>query len=233
MDSVAWKPPWDTDEVGPRPVTDQPGEPDTGDRGTAKTAPDDTATEEGDRLRAVGVHSEDPGTSAAVLPRRRIALIAAAVFAVMMAAMWIWILFIYDPGRLIDELPDTAFPTAAEKICADAVAEISELPPAQSTNDPVERAAVIDDANTALSLMVSQLAPIAPSAPPESAEAVHEWLDDWATHIGDRESYADALRSDPEARFTETPKGTKQISRAIDGFAEVNRMPSCATTGDV
>ncbi len=166
-------------------------------------------------------------------PRRRIGLIAAGVFAVVVAATWIWMLFIYDPGRLIDELPDKAFPTEAEQICADAVAEISELPPAQTTDDPIERADVIDDANTILSRMLGQLAPLVPSEPPESNEAVSEWLDDWATHIGDRQAYADALRTDPDARFTETPKGTKQISRAIVGYAEVNDMPSCAPPGDV
>ncbi|MEZ5238114.1 MAG: hypothetical protein R2716_03935 [Microthrixaceae bacterium] len=52
-------------------------------------------------------------------------------------------------------------------------------------------------------------------------------------HLGDREDYAAALRADPEARFTETPKGSKQISRAIDSYAQVNRMPSCGTPGDV
>lgn len=165
--------------------------------------------------------------------RRRIAFIAAGIFAVATFAMWMWMFFIYDPGLMIDELPDRTFPTEAEQICAEVNDAISELPPAEATDGPVERADVIDTANADLSAMLAQLAPLTPTDPPESAEAVKEWLDDWATHLADRQRYADTLRRDPTARFTETPKGSKQISRAIDSFAEVNRMPSCGTPGDV
>ena len=158
---------------------------------------------------------------------------AALVFLVASTLMWIWMLFFYDPGLLIDELEDRTFPTAAEEICAAALEEIDELPPAEVTFDPLERAAVIDEANDILAVMLSQLAPLAPTEPPEAAEAVEEWLDDWSTYLGDRQEYADALRDDPEARFTESPKGPKQISRAIDSYAQVNRMTSCETPGDV
>ncbi|MEI2700204.1 MAG: hypothetical protein V9E94_18420 [Microthrixaceae bacterium] len=43
------------------------------------------------------------------------------------------------------------------------------------------------------------------------------------------------LRIDDDARFLETVKGsdTKGISRAINSFAQVNRMESCMTPGDV
>jgi hypothetical protein len=158
---------------------------------------------------------------------------AAGAFTVAMVAMWLWMLFIYDPGLMIDELPDQTFPTAAEQICATANDTIIHLPPAEATDDPIERADVIDTANATLSTMLAELAPLAPTEPPESAEAIEEWLDDWGTHLGDRRRYADELREDPTARFTETPKGSKQVSRAIDGFAQVNRMPSCETPGDV
>ena len=33
--------------------------------------------------------------------------------------------------------------------------------------------------------------------------------------------------------FTETARGGEQLSKVIDNFAEVNDMPSCATTHDV
>ncbi len=147
--------------------------------------------------------------------------------------MWLWILFLYHPSLLIDELPDPTFPNAAEKICAMADDEIGHLPPAEATKDPVERADVIDTANQTLTRMVAELAPLAPTQPPESAEAVNEWLGDWKTHLADRQRYADELRKDPEARFTETTKGSKQVSRAIDSFADVNSMPHCGTPGDV
>ncbi|MEZ5238115.1 MAG: hypothetical protein R2716_03940 [Microthrixaceae bacterium] len=87
-------------------------------------------------------------------------------------------LFIYDPGLLVDELGDRTFPTEAERICAAALEEISHLPPAEATEDPVERAEVIETANATLASMVAQLAPLAPDEPPEAAEAVDEWLGD-------------------------------------------------------
>lgn len=174
-----------------------------------------------------------PGTNDDPPARRRVAFIAAAVFAVATMSMWIWMLFVYDPGLMIDELPDRTFPTEAEQICAAANETISDLPPAEATDDPIERADVIDTANATLSRMLGELSPLTPAEPPESAEAVEEWLGDWTTHLEDRERYADRLRDDPTARFTETPKGSRQVSRAIDAFAEVNRMPSCGTPGDV
>jgi len=165
--------------------------------------------------------------------RRRIALIAAGVFTLAATAMWIWMLFVYDPGLLIDELPDPAFATDAEEVCAAATSVISDLKPAEATNDPIERADVIVTANDTLARMLGELRTLVPSEPPESTEAINEWLDDWATHVQDRQDYAEELRVDPTARFTETPKASKQISRAIDSFAQVNRMPSCETPGDV
>lgn len=190
------------------------------------------------RVRRGSVRQEAPPSRAEVDPgaggrRRVLALVAAAAFTLAMVAMWVWILFVYDPGLLIDELEDRTFPTEAEQVCAAAIEDIAELPPAESTEDPTERADVIDTANASLSTMVMQLSGLAPADPPEAAEAITEWLGDWRTHLGDRQRYADALRVDPEARFTETPKGTKQISRAIDSYAQVNDMPSCATPGDV
>lgn len=165
--------------------------------------------------------------------RRKLTLALVAVFTIGSFAMWIYILFIYDPGLLIDELPDKTFPTAAEAVCADAVAEIELLPEAQTAEDNIERAAVVTEANGYLTSMVDELRLIAPIDPPESAEAVNEWLDDWEIHLEDRTEYAQRLASDPEARFTETPKAEKQISRAIDSFAQVNSMVSCSTPGDV
>ena len=62
-----------------------------------------------------------------------------------------------------------------------------------------------------------------------------EWLDDWTTYIGNRQRYVENLRVDDEARFLETTKGsdTKGITRAINSFAQVNRMDSCETPADL
>ncbi len=50
--------------------------------------------------------------------RRKLVLTLVAVFTIGSFAMWIYILFVYDPGLLIDELPDKTFPTEAEQVCA-------------------------------------------------------------------------------------------------------------------
>ena len=60
-----------------------------------------------------------------------------------------------------------------------------------------------------------------------------EWIADWRTYLGDREAYADALRTDPEARLYVTAKDREQVTEYIDAFAADNHMPACATPIDV
>lgn len=165
--------------------------------------------------------------------RRRIALTAAAAFTIVTFVLWIYAFFIYDPGLKVDELADRTFPIAAQKVCAAAEARLETLPPANTAKDAVERADVIDSADAILTTMVADLKPLVPEGPDNVRTGLETWLSDWETHIGDRAAYADALRQDSDARFLETRKGRRQVSRAIDGFAEVNRMESCSTPGDV
>ena len=148
---------------------------------------------------------------------------------------WVYVLFFYDPGLLIDELADRTFPTAAEQVCAAAKAEFDQLQPADQARNAQERADVVAESNDILTRMVADLRPLAPTSPEQVASGVDEWLDDWETYIGDRRLYVEELRIDDEARFLETVKGsdTKGISRAINSFAQVNRMESCMTPGDV
>jgi hypothetical protein len=174
-----------------------------------------------------------PGDRPASDRRRRLAVAAGTLFAVVTMGAWVWMLVIYDPGLLIDELEDRTFPEAAEEVCAVAVANIEALPRAEAAQDAAGRAAVVTVANQELATMLAGLRPLAPTEPPEAAEAVNEWLDDWDSYLADREQYAEDLARDPETRFTERQKGGKQISRAIDAYAQVNRMTSCETPGDV
>ncbi len=167
----------------------------------------------------------------------RIALVLGATFAVATFGVWIYALFFYDPGLMIDELKDQRFPKAAEEICHQARVKIEALPTASETKDHVERADVVDEANAALRQMTTELAAIVPTDGDAKEQRVNsgvaQWVDDWNTFIGDREDYATALREDPMTRFTESLKSNRQISRAIDAFAQVNRMDSCAVPGDV
>ncbi len=147
--------------------------------------------------------------------------------------MWIYAFFIYDPGLKVDELADRTFPRAAEEVCAGSRSELDALPPANVSRTADERADVVDAANGRLRAMVDRLRAIVPQGQGRISTGIDEWLNDWSTYIDDRQAYADGLRADPQTRFTETVKANRQVSRAIDGFAEVNRMQSCTTPGDV
>ena len=60
----------------------------------------------------------------------------------------------------------------------------------------------------------------------KDAKYIGEWIDDWSTFISDRQPYADHLRTNPQAEFLVTEKDGSQISKSLDNFADVNKMPS-------
>jgi hypothetical protein len=169
------------------------------------------------------------------VPRRRVAVIATLVAVAVLLTGWVYVLFVYDPGLMIDELADRTFPTQAEQVCAAARAELDALPRAEVAQSADERADVVARSNLVLSQMLAELRPLTPTESPVGNEAVGEWLDDWETYLGDRESYVENLQVDDEARFLETTKGsdTRGITRAINAFAQVNRMESCTTPADL
>jgi hypothetical protein len=158
-------------------------------------------------------------------------LIGAAVLA--MAAMWGYVLYLaLGPGRADppDRLADPTFAAAAEARCAQTRAAIDALPPAFATPEPADRVAVLTEANEELERMLDDLEALAPSG--DDGRIVGLWLEDYRIFLDDRRDYADRLRADPEARLLVSPKDERQITRAIDGFAEDNRMESCETPLD-
>jgi len=160
-------------------------------------------------------------------------IILALLLVLALVAGWIFVLFIYRPSHQLDELSDARFPKAAEKICAVTMAQVGDLPPASQAANAEARSKVVTQADALLGGMVAQLDTIAPTGNDKASAGVREWVADWRNHIGDRDQYAEALRTNSDARFLESTKGTRQLSRAIDGFAEVNKMESCSTPGDV
>lgn len=167
--------------------------------------------------------------------RIRAGLVVTALAVTALVGAWLYVLFIYDPGLMIDELGDRSFPTAAEEICADTRSQLEALPPANLAEGPEDRADTVEVSNGYLLEMVDRLRPLTPDGPADERAGVQEWLDDWVVYIGDRQQYVDNLRDDEDARFLESTKGApnRGITRAINGFAEVNRMESCATPGDL
>jgi len=106
------------------------------------------------------------------------------------------------------------------------------LPPAWETDTPATRSDAIDESVVILNDMVAELSTLPTGT---DQEAVDEWIADWQTYVEDRADYAKRLRADPLARFyvTQSDRDRRQITLAIDKFAETNAMPSCETPADL
>lgn len=161
----------------------------------------------------------------------RVGLVTTAVLVLVVA--WLYILFFYRPAKQIDELTDRKFPVAAERICAATMEQVDALPIASMAANPKERGDTVATANAALADMVDELRAVQPGGDTPEDRGVREWVGDWQQHVEDREVYATDLQSGEDARFLESTKGARQLSRAIDSFAQVNKMPSCETPEDV
>ncbi|MGH9229645.1 MAG: hypothetical protein ACRD07_13145 [Acidimicrobiales bacterium] len=155
-----------------------------------------------------------------------------------LVSMWGYVLFLaFGPGRQppIDRLDDPAFAEAAEERCAATLEDVDRLPVASASHTAAERADVLTRANGVYAAMLDDLDDLETLAPAgDQRRRANEWLGDWRTYLGDREAYADALRTDPDARFLVSPKPGegRQITGWIDEFAKANRMPSCASPTD-
>jgi hypothetical protein len=166
-------------------------------------------------------------------PRRGIKSVLVVTVVAALVLGWIYVLFVYRPEKQIDELTDRAFPVSAEQICKSAMQQVDELPIASMAANPKERGETVAEANAVLATMVAELEKVAPTGSTPEDKGVREWVGDWDQHVKDRTVYADELQAGEDARFLESTKGARQLSRAIDAFAQVNKMPSCETPQDV
>ena len=163
---------------------------------------------------------------------RLLGRIAVLVLVLGLIAMWVFALwFPHDvPGRLADP----AFPNAAQPICQATMDRINALPKSIETPEASARADVVDRGTVEIERMVTELRSVLPAAQPER-DIASRWIDDYATYASDRRDYTRQLRTDPTTRFavTQSDRDNKQITYAIDHFAQVNPMPACVTPGDV
>lgn len=174
-------------------------------------------------------------------PRRRLrpGRLVVVIIVTALVGMWGYVLFLaFGPGRQspVDRLDDPAFAQAAEVRCADALADIEQLPLATEATSAADRADVVAEANDVLASMLDDLDDLAVLAPQgDQRDVVDEWLTDWRTYVGNRRDYADALRVDSGARLliSEKPGTGRHVTGWIDEFARANRMPSCASPMDV
>jgi hypothetical protein len=155
-----------------------------------------------------------------------------------LVSMWGYVLFLaFGPGRQppIDRLDDSRFAEAAEERCAATLEQVNRLPVASASHTAAERADVLARANREYAAMLVDLDGFQSLVPAgDQRQRANEWLSDWRTYLGDRDRYADALRTDPNARLlvSEKPGEGQQITGWIDEFANANRMPSCVSPTD-
>jgi hypothetical protein len=169
----------------------------------------------------------------------RIGRLVVLAVVVGLVAMWGYVVFLaFGPGRQppLDRLEDPSFARAAEDVCVSAVADVEGLPEASEASSAEQRAGVVAEANARFEGMLGDLDGLVDLAPGgDQRDRVERWLADWRTFLGDREEFASALRTDPEARMLVSEKaGTgRHITAWIDEFARANRMPSCISPADV
>ncbi len=159
---------------------------------------------------------------------RRLGVAAVLGFIVL----WVYVIPRGDSVKPAAWLTDRRFPTAAEPVCKATEKQLAKLPEAKDSRTAADRAAVIDQGTAMLRTMQSELRPLVPAGG-EREKYINQWIDDWSIHLADRDEYAAGLRKDESTEFLETVKYGSQITKAIDGFANDNNMPSCTHPGDV
>jgi hypothetical protein len=166
-------------------------------------------------------------------PRTRFGLIFAVVVIVGTVGMWAYLFLIADPD-VPDRLDDDTFATEGQAVCAEAVGRIDELPAADESPTPEDRAEVVEEANGILEEMVADLRRLAPTEGTDG-RITDLWLDDWEVFLGDRDAYAAELatgNADAELLVSAREGGGGQITETIDHFAQINDMEDCTVPLD-
>ncbi len=168
---------------------------------------------------------------------RRLAL--GALVAVM-TLFWIWI-FVFVSRENPDRLEGREFPARAEEICGATQAAINDLPSAQQTPLPADRAVQVAIGTDLTEKMVTDVrATTHLITNDDDLEIVDSWLEDWDAYVHDRRRHVERLEAADESTpgrdtaFTLTERSASGFyTRRIDGFANVNDMVSCHVPLDV
>lgn len=132
-----------------------------------------------------------------------------------------------------DLLTEAAFPTAAERICATAVADIAAMPQALDAKDNADRADQVRTSTARFEQMIDELE-AAVSGTPRDVAIEKAWLDDWRVVVADRYRYADAVADNPAAPYYMTDTGVNErLDRRVTRLATTNNMLSCSYPEDV
>ena len=157
------------------------------------------------------------------------------VVAFLVIAAW-WI-YVFANGSSVDhpdDFGDEAWTSRAEAICEARQQAILDLPNAASAESPQARADLVELGTAELELMLRELEALGPPSSELGAEIVPQWLDDYELYLNDRRAWTAILRTgdDPPFLLSGTDEGVR-VTDLLTTFAEVNRMESCAPSGDV
>ena len=155
------------------------------------------------------------------------------IILVSLAFVLMWAYVFASQGRFdpLGWIEDRTFPEAAEPVCAEALAQIEELPPAHEAETAAQRADEVDAGTAIWRQLQADLRELVP--PGDDAKFINMWLDDWDLYLGDRDDWAERLREDETAEYLVTTKGGTHITRSLDHYATINEMSSCETPPDV
>jgi hypothetical protein len=152
---------------------------------------------------------------------------------VIMVIFWIWIFSGAAKRDNPDYLQDRTYAAALEKQCQGLRDQLAELPNAADQASQADRADVLDDANVLVGRFIDEVAAEAPTSG-DAAVSVKGWLADWRTYLGDREDYAERLRTEENAQLLlSRSKLGDSVDKTIQIFTQVNDIPACDTPGDV
>jgi hypothetical protein len=180
-----------------------------------------------DRVHTTTTETERPDPPRRVTPYRVTAVL------ILLFVFGIWTYALTRPAKPPpDKLDDASFAVRAQEVCAGTVTALEALPQAFQTSTADERASVVSQSDDELATMLATLRSFVPTAERDQ-RMLNEWLGDWETYLGNRHAYVNRLREDGDARIFVAEKDGRQITVAIDRFAEVNDMPSCQTPKDV
>ncbi len=166
-------------------------------------------------------------------PTRRITpyRVVAISIVVGMVALWAYVLT-RQAGPAPDKLDDATFAVSAQNICDTTMAQLDQLPQAFESASASDRADVVAQTDEDLGAMLDSLRAIVPTAERDQ-RMLNEWIGDWQTYVDNRIDYVTRLRADKDARIYVAEKDGRQITVAVDRFAEVNDMLACRTPKDV
>ncbi|MPZ93143.1 MAG: DUF2516 family protein [Actinobacteria bacterium] len=148
---------------------------------------------------------------------------ALVVVGVLVGALWVFGMWAYlTHGQ--DEFFNPELAAQANAICADAKAELGELPPLPDSPTFEERARTVERTIPIYEGMVDRLRALAGRG--ENA-TFDEWLNDWHEFIQVGPNYADAIRTGDPAVFEPAGNAGDEPASAINDVARANQMRAC------